>query len=129
MSWVWFGLLYEYCRVLKTYFFFKFFPLLASRLIWVISQNVFSLFVPSGWDRICLDWRFLSRTKSRAQRDSIRSQTLHSKGTACDITKFETLLSKYGIVCHFKITFVNSRGTAYHILQYTLFWKEHTPKI
>ena len=64
----------------------------------------------------------------RAQRDSIRGQTLHYKGTAYDITKYETFLTRYGIVCPFKRTFVNSRGTAYHILQYPLFWKEHNPK-
>ena len=60
----------------------------------------------------------LNRTLAcfRAQRDSIRSQTLHSKGTAYDITKYQTFLTKYGKVCPFKRTFVNSRGTAYHIL-------------
>ena len=52
----------------------------------------------------------------RAQRDSIRSQTIHSKGTAYDITKYQTFLTKYGIVCPFKRILVNSRGTAYHIL-------------
>ena len=52
----------------------------------------------------------------KAQRDSIRRQTLHYKGTAYDITKYQTFLTKYGIVCPFKRTFVNSRGTAYHIL-------------
>ena len=52
----------------------------------------------------------------KAQRDSIRNQTFHSKGTAYDITKYQTFLTKYGIVCLFKRTFVNSRGTAYHIL-------------
>ena len=53
---------------------------------------------------------------TRAQRDSIRSQTILSKGTADDITKYQTFLTKYEIVCPFKRTFVNSRGTAYHIL-------------
>ena len=43
----------------------------------------------------------------RAQRDSIRSQTIHSKGTAYDITKYQTILTKYGIVCPFKRTFAN----------------------
>ena len=58
----------------------------------------------------------VSENNAKVQRDSIRSQTLHSKGTAYDITKYQTFLTKYGIVCHFKRTFVNSRGTAYHIL-------------
>ena len=40
---------------------------------------------------------------SRAQRDSIRSQTFPSIGTAYDITKYETFLTKYGIVCPFDI--------------------------
>ena len=53
---------------------------------------------------------------ARAQRDSIRSQTFHSKGTAYDITKYETFFTKHGIVYPFKRTLVNSRGTAYHIL-------------
>ena len=57
----------------------------------------------------------------RAQRDSIRRQTLHSKRTAFDITKYQTFLTKYDIVCPLKRTFVNSRETAYHILQYPLF--------
>ena len=52
----------------------------------------------------------------RAMKDSLRSQTIYSKGTAYDITKYKTFLTKYGIVCPFKGTFVNSRGTAYHIL-------------
>ena len=52
----------------------------------------------------------------RAQRESIRSQTIHSKGTAYDIIKYKTFLTKYGLLCPFERTFVNSRGTAYHIL-------------
>ena len=52
----------------------------------------------------------------RAQRDSIRSQTIHTKGKAYVTTKYQTFLTKYGIVCPFERTFVNSRGTAYHIL-------------
>ena len=50
------------------------------------------------------------------ERPSIRSKTIHSKGTAYDISKYKTFLTKYGLVCHFKRTFVNSKGTAYHIL-------------
>ena len=57
----------------------------------------------------------IEKIRHRAQRDSIRSQTIHSKGTAYDIAKYQTFL-KYGIVCPFKRKFVNSRRTAYHIL-------------
>ena len=60
------------------------------------------------------------RERGRAQRDSISSQTLHSKGTAYGITIYKTFLTKYGIVWPFRRTFVNSRWTAYHILQYPI---------
>ena len=53
---------------------------------------------------------------SWAQRPSIGSQKIHYKGTAFNITKYQTFLTKYGLVCHFKMTFVNSKGTGYHIL-------------
>ena len=33
----------------------------------------------------------------RAQRDSIRSQPIHAKGTAYGVTKYQTFLTKYGI--------------------------------
>ena len=46
----------------------------------------------------------------RAQRDSIRSQTLHSKGTSYDITKYQTFLTKYGIVCPFKRNMLTAEG-------------------
>ena len=59
-------------------------------------------------------WKWLKI--ARAQRDSIRSQTFHSKGTAYDNNKYETFPTKYGIVCPFKRTFGNSRWTAYHVL-------------
>ena len=52
------------------------------------------------WARICAC--MYSQTcmgAHRPQRDSIRSQTLHSKGTAYDITKYQTFLAKYGILC------------------------------
>ena len=39
------------------------------------------------------EWRLL-----RAQREYIRSQTIHSKGTAYDITKYQTFLTKNGTV-------------------------------
>ena len=35
----------------------------------------------------------------RAQGDSIRSQKLHSKGTAYDIPTYQTFVSKYGDIC------------------------------
>ena len=63
--------------------------------------------------------RFLGKSDYpwvRAQRSSISSQTILSKGTAYDITKYQTSLTKYEIVCPFKRTLVNSRGTAYHIM-------------
>ena len=60
--------------------------------------------------------KFSDSVRNKAQRDSIRSQTIHSKGTAYDITNYQTFLTKYEIECPFKRTFVNSRGTAYHIL-------------
>ena len=47
---------------------------------------------------------FLTNILPRAQRESITSQTIYSKGTACDITKYQTFLTKYGLVrenvCH-----------------------------
>ena len=51
-----------------------------------------------------------------AQRESIRSQTIHFTRTAYDITKYKTFFTKYEIVCPFERTFVHSRGTAYRIL-------------
>ena len=44
---------------------------------------------------------YITLKVNRAQRDSIRSQTTHSKGTAYDITKYQTFLTKYGMVCPF----------------------------
>ena len=79
------------------------------------------------WTELLIRISVYAEPWGRAQRDSIRSQTFHSKWTAYDITKYETFHTKYGIVCSFKRTFVNSRGTAYHILLYPLFWKEYTP--
>ena len=62
-------------------------------------------------DVILARWRN-GQVDGRAQRDSIRSQIFHSKGTAHYITKYETFPTKYGIVCPSKRTFVNSRGRA-----------------
>ena len=47
--------------------------------------------------------------KGKAQSDSIRSQTIHYKGTSYDITKYQTFLTKYEIVCPLKGHFFNSR--------------------
>ena len=55
-------------------------------------------------------------THNRAQRESIRSQTIHSKGTAYYINKYQTFPAKYGTICHFKRIFVNSREKAYNIV-------------
>ena len=60
----------------------------------------------------------------RSQKISLRSQTVHSKWTAYDTTKYQTFLTKDGKVCPFERTFVISRGKAYHILLYPLFWEE-----
>ena len=78
----------------------------SSHLRWLAKCSKFLV-----GQKITAGWQTL-----RAQRDSIRSQTFHSKGTAYDITKYPTFLTKYEIVCPFKRKFVNSRGTAYHIL-------------
>ena len=48
----------------------------------------------------------------RSQKISIRSQTVHSKWTAYDTTKYQTFLTKDGKVCPFERTFVTSRGKA-----------------
>ena len=62
-------------------------------------------------------WRWINMfSLYRAKRESIRSQTIHIKGTAYDITKYQTFLTKYGIVSPFKRTSVNIRRTAYNIL-------------
>ena len=53
---------------------------------------------------------------NRAQRNSIRSQTINSKVKENDITKYQTFLTKFKIVCIFERIFVNSRGRAYHTL-------------
>ena len=67
-------------------------------------------------DKLCLDISPSLCIRCRAQRDNIRSRTTHSKGTEYDITKYQTFITKYGMVCPFKRTFVNIRGTAYNIL-------------
>ena len=62
----------------------------------------------------------------RAQRDSIRSQTFHSKGTAYDITKYQTFLTKCGIVCPFKGHLLTAEGQ-HTISCNTLFSGRNTP--
>ena len=46
----------------------------------------------------------------------------------CPGTQYKRSSLKNGIVYPFKRTFVNSRGTAYHILYYPICWKEYTLK-
>ena len=86
---------------LDVYTFFLYFY---SHSLGNVSNSVTNVICPSVW------------VTNRAQRDSIRSQTFHSKGAAYDITKYQTFLTKYKILCPFLRTFVNSRGTAFHIL-------------
>ena len=57
-----------------------------------------------------------NKGRHRAQRDSVRSQTIHFKGTAYYITKYQIFLTKYGLACNFKKKFVNIKDTAYQIL-------------
>ena len=94
---------------------------------WLLCGTIYNFFWCSDWVQQtifffvaviqCDKQKFsLLQRQTRVQRDSIRSQTLHSKGTAYGITKYQIFLVKYGILCSFKRTFVKSRGTAYRIL-------------
>ena len=87
----------------------------------VLSYLIYCPTLEQGWMSqtfliLNLDDYFSFLPSTRAQRDGIRSQTIHSKETPYDITQTKHFFTKYGAVCPFKRTFGNSRGTAYHIL-------------
>ena len=103
----------------------QFYPTRPTHLVFdaspkAIPASVYQETKDGTWEPVDLVDRALSAVEegwhSRAQRDNIRSQTIHSKGTAYAITKYQTFINKYGIVCPFQRAFGNRRRTAYHIL-------------